>query len=195
MYNYVKKVLKLDFKNCSYVNENRFKKLFYEQFCYFLSVLEKLYDESYEWIYADESNFNNVRKTKKRWVSKAKMSNVIKERHVSSVNIIVAITKNRMFHYEVRRDYNNSISYSKFLDNMMLKICLNHELAKKLEEGKLIYYSDNSKVHKSKLIKKYFNRTNLIISHPPPYYPIGNPVEYVFSGIKNKFYKQVFQSQ
>lgn len=81
-----------------------------------------------------------------------------------------------IFHYELYPRSVNSERYIGFLER----------LREKHGKGKIILYLDNLKVHKSKVTVEVYKRLNITTIYSPVYSPELNPIEYVFSKLKQK---------
>ena len=84
-----------------------------------------------------------------------------------------------MFHYQLFKRAVNTEGFLDYLKN----------LKQKHGKGQLILYLDNLGVHKSKATKELYTKLNIVPVFSPIYSPELNPIEYVFSKLKQKVKK------
>ena len=93
------------------------------------------------------------------------------------VNLLMAISNNKIIAYEITTESFNSEKYLAFLIKN-----------KDLFKNKTLL-QDNVRFHHSKIVKQYAAENNIGMNYIPPYSPIFNPIEMSFSKIKSNYRK------
>lgn len=124
----------------------------------------------------DESSFDiRIRKIK-GW-SKKGHKIIRKNKNMSNrqrITLTLGINKNKIVGYQIIKGSANKKTYEKFLNNDIMKNVKNS-----------ILLMDNARIHHFKnIISAVKNTTNKIV-YNVPYNPETNPVEHIFSIIKN----------
>lgn len=112
-----------------------------------------------------------------QWSKKGKK--IIKEIKASKKRYTVtcAISNNKVIYYEFIEGSSNAINFRNFLTNLKNK--LNDKYIK------YYYLLDNASIHHAKIIQKYINDEQMKLIFNAPYCPQYNPIEKVFSIVKN----------
>ncbi len=128
----------------------------------------------------DESAFNNLNNNNKGLSKKGKSINMpCNEKRVKNNSLICAISIDKIIHYEIHETSINSDIFYNFIYNLI-----------KNNNLKNYYFMiDNVRFHHCKKTLKLITDTNNNYIFTPPYSPNNNPIEVVFSIIKNKFKK------
>ncbi len=128
----------------------------------------------------DESGFNKLLSINKGLSEKGKKINVpIRQKLDKNITLLLATTTKGVLHFHIKRENINSILFYDFIK----------ETIDKLEDKNYVFVFDNICFHHNKKM------LNLIITNghkyifAPPYSPNNNPVESIFSIIKNKYNK------
>jgi transposase len=124
-------------------------------------------------IHVDESSFCVGDLKKYGYSPKGKVIiNTKHSRYREKYTLLLAISKDKIINYKIYKNSITSVDYSKFIKSL---------------GNKKSIFQDNARIHHSLELKEYckINRTKLIYN--PPYTPEFNPIENVFSVIKNKF--------
>ena len=100
------------------------------------------------------------------------------------VSLICAISNNNIIHYEIIKDTTTSEIFLNFIKNVINK-CNKYKYL----------LMDNVRTHHSKILGKYINDKKKEIIFTPPYTPERNPIEKVFSVIKNKIRNLNFENK
>jgi len=128
----------------------------------------------------DESSFNNLNNNNKGLSKKGKGINMpCNKKRIKNNSLICAISVDKIIHYEIHETSVNSEIFFNFIDNLIKK--------NKLENH--YFMIDNVRFHHCKKTLKLITDTNNNYIFTPPYSPNNNPIEVVFSIIKNKFKK------
>lgn len=127
--------------------------------------------------FLDESTISTNDFKGKTWapIAKTPIIKLIKSR--SSVNIISAISPNGKLLFSTCKGTTKSETFIKFLKSIL----------KEIQRKQVVVIADNAKIHKSKLVKSFLEKTTrLTVYYLPPYSPELNPDEYVWSHLKSK---------
>lgn len=128
----------------------------------------------------DESSFNNLNNNNKGLSKKGKAINMpCNEKKVKNNSLICAISIDKIIHYEIHETSVNSEIFYNFINNLIKKNNLNG----------YYFMLDNVRFHHCKKTLKLIRDTNNNYIFTPPYSPNNNPIEVIFSIIKNKFKK------
>ena len=128
----------------------------------------------------DESSFNNLNNNNRGLSKKGKAINMhCNEKRVKNNLLICAISTDKIMHQEIHETSVNSEIFYNFIDNLIKKNKLND----------YYFILDNVRFHHCKKTLKLITDTNNHYIFTPPYSPNNNPIEVVFSIIKNKFKK------
>ena len=87
-------------------------------------------------------------------------------------SLLVASSNHKIINYSIVKGSFNTIKFTNFI--------------KKIHNKNFIYFMDNAIIHKSKLFNQYVNQNNLNIIYNAPYHSEFNPIEYIFSLLRNK---------
>jgi transposase len=100
---------------------------------------------------------------------------VTNQRH-EKYSLIIAITSDKVLHYEIHKGSINRDIYIKFISALIDIIdCKN----------KYYFLMDNVRFHHNKIVKSIIKENNDVI-YTPPYSPELNPIEIYFSVVKSK---------
>ena len=128
----------------------------------------------------DECGFNKLLSLKKGLSEKGKQLNIpIKQKINKNISLLLAITNKNILHFQINDENTTSAIFFIFIK----------EIISKLKESNYTFIFDNINFHHNKIMLKYIisNGHNYIFT--PAYSPNNNPVENVFSLIKNKYTK------
>lgn len=153
---------------------------------YFLLKSESLF------IYLDESNFNNKTRTRKRWVCKRLVRTFYDFGRIVSQNLILAISNSRIWKYFINDRSNTSKILERFLGEMISEINKCKYMISMYNQGEICLIMDNAKIHKSKILLRFLEKSKLRVLFLPPYRPSMNPAEYAFRVLKLQFYRKTF---
>jgi len=88
-------------------------------------------------------------------------------------SVIMAINNNKIIHYEIIKNSANAIQFKNFINTLVDKGVNNKYLL-----------VDNARIHHSSIVKDYIKTTTNTLLYNAPYTPEFNPIEHVFSRIK-----------
>ena len=154
-----------------------------------------LVEEASEFIYVDESSFNNHKRSKKRWVSKRKHTYCYDYGRIRSLNLIMAITKRGVLNYRLNRNTNTGHIFGEFIEELVKEVKAKQYYNDLYIKKRLVLILDNAKIHKTPEVQKILKDSGLKVLFLPPYSPKLNPIEWVFSQIKRRFYDLTFANQ
>ena len=97
--------------------------------------------------------------------------------------VTCAISCNKIIYYTFIKNSSNAINFYDFLNG------LRNELGRDNYQ-KYYYLLDNASIHRAKIIKEYCRIVNINLIYNAPYMPEFNPIERVFSVIKNDISKK-----
>jgi transposase len=128
----------------------------------------------------DESSFNNLNNNSKGLSKKGIPINLpCNEKKVKNNSLICAISIDKIMYYEIHETSVNSDIFYNYINNLITKNKL-----------KGYYFMlDNVRFHHCKKTLKLITDTDNNYIFTPPYSPNNNPIEVIFSIIKNKFKK------
>ncbi len=153
----------------------------------FFSILENNYDI----VYTDESKFTTSHK-KHIWVLR-NISNFneipVEDFSINiSYNLILSVLKDKIIHFEIYEENNNSEVFTSYFERLCLNLSTNN-----YDISKLYFYVDNSRIHHSKDFRRFILESKKIkILYSIRYTPELNLCEYLFSYLKLFFYKTQF---
>lgn len=134
----------------------------------------------------DESGFNNCNLNKKELSKKAKPINLpANEKRIKNISLICASTINNIIYYELHETSVNKIIYHDFIEMLI----------KKNKFKNYYFLFDNVPFHHCKKTLKLIKKTGNHYIFTPPYSPNNNPIESIFSIIKNKFKKNMKENK
>jgi transposase/glycerol-3-phosphate cytidylyltransferase-like family protein len=166
-----KKPRKYIVKNIKYIDELiKKRKLFQEQIN--LEIQSKI-------IAIDESGFNKLFNLSKGLSKKGKVINIAKTDDSKNISLLMAINNTNIIHYNVSEQKINGLIYIDFIK----------EIIDKLDNSGYIFLMDNVSFHHNKELIKIIKDSGNRIMYIPPYSPNHNPIENLFSVIKDTYYK------
>ncbi len=143
--------------------------------------IEEINKKSFDKIISiDECGFNKFLSSKKGLSEKGKQINVpIKQKINKNISLLLAITNKNILHFEINNENTTSLIFFNFIK----------EIINKLNEPNYIFIFDNINFHHSKVMLQFIKSSGHNYMFVPPYSPNNNPVENLFSVIKNKYAK------
>lgn len=142
----------------------------------FLILREKYIKENRNFISIDETSFG--RNYASTYGYSLKGTKLRIKRHytrITNQSVLSASTKNKLIYLKSSKPF-NSISFSNFIKDL-----------KELKNSVIIL--DNVSFHHSKIVKETAKEKGYDLLYIPPYSPIFNPIEGVFSIVKRAYYK------
>jgi transposase len=128
----------------------------------------------------DESGFNKLFSIHKGISEKGTKINIpIKQKLDKNISLLLAVTTNGILNFQIKKENINSILFYNFIK----------ETINKLTEKNYIFLFDNICFHHNKQMLELIKSSGHNYIFTPPYSPNNNPVESIFSIIKNKYSK------
>ena len=123
----------------------------------------------------DESHFNNEISAIYGWSLKGE--EIRDKLHIKKkvrYSLLCAVSNKKVVHYIVVKGSVNSEIFKQFIKDLNTKITNNS-----------YFLLDNARIHHSKIVKEYIEKTTHKLIFNAPYCPEYNPIEKVFSKVKN----------
>ena len=195
MYRAIKFVLNLKYLKCSRLNVKSESKLNDLQFLLFYKYFIDFLSEDKEFLFIDEASFNNSKRGGMKWVEPNSKNVILDKVRVSGVNLILCSSKDGMVYYEILNTTVDSTRFTKFIDQLIIKISENIVLFNKYKSGKYVLVLDNASCHVSKQTFDHIKFKKFNVLTLPPYSPYYNVSEYMFNWLKKKFYSMNFSKK
>jgi transposase len=122
----------------------------------------------------DETSIDNQLYPLYGWSLKGKRIIIQKQAVRVRYTVITAISKDRIIHYDIIKNSANAVNFKNFIEKLVNKGVNNKYLL-----------VDNARIHHAKIVKDYMNTTSNTFVYNVPYSPEFNPIEHVFSKLKN----------
>jgi transposase len=120
----------------------------------------------------DESHFEiNMTNTRGWGKSGLKIYNKSLNKKKLSISLLMAISKNKTIGFFIKQGPVNATDFTEFI--------------KSINKDYYVYLMDNARIHHSKIFNKYMESTKSSVIYNVPYNPETNPIEQVFSKLKN----------
>jgi len=158
----------------------------------FLKEVTKLIQNESVIIYLDESGLGGVKSRKKVWVSKVDDKPVPQNKQFKRVNLLAAISANRVISYMLVNENVNSDIMIEFFKKIMKRLEDDIEYSSALEEGRIYFLQDNAQIHKSEQIRTFYRKHKLNILFTSSYSPEYNFAEQLFMKIKRSYHDTTF---
>ena len=123
----------------------------------------------------DESHFNNEISAIYGWSQKGE--EIREKLHIKKkvrYSLLCAVSNKKVVHYIVIKGSVNSEIFKQFIKELNVKLNVNS-----------YFLLDNARIHHSKIVKEYMKTINHKLIFNAPYCPEYNPIEKVFSKVKN----------
>lgn len=184
----VKRTLNYVYARKEYINKNRNSSNNKRILEVYLLKRHFLSQNSIKYIYIDESSFNNKKRCAKKWVRRSYFNSPLNNGRIKSINLILAVTNNKVISFFLNYKNNNSSHFKIFLRNLLNKLRNDDQYKDDYKNSRFCLFMDNCTLHKAKEIKFFLQKTGLNVIFCPPYHPDINSVEYSFRRMKKFFY-------
>lgn len=129
----------------------------------------------------DESSFDTFLRKSKGWNIKGKrITSNFKDTQRKRFTLILGVTKNKVIGFKLVNGSANKISFEDFLREDIF--------TKNTKQNILLM--DNARIHHAITVKEYIKTTQNKVIYNVPYNPETNPIEFIFSAIKNEVRKK-----
>ena len=190
MYKYVTKILGFKYKGIVSLTERREYPINTQfQLLYFLKKANIDINNSVV-VYIDESSFSNHRRVTRRWIHKTCSAQATNRGRIKSVNLMLAVSDAKVYHYKIKIGNNNSFTFHEFIRKMYKKINKDENCFLSKSKKEIYVILDNAKIHKSRHFNEAISNIDINFIYLPSYHPQINSCEYVFRGMKAKFYRR-----
>ena len=152
----------------------------------FIKIILRAIKLGFELIYLDESKVELYNSHYKCWRQKNEtiyFSNNKKQK----LNILMAITKDKVYHYQLNSENTTSKNYLVFLESL-------YEKYSKESAKKFIIILDNLKLHKTKDVISFCSEKKINLIFNIPYQSPFNTIELCFRSIKKIVYSNLYES-
>lgn len=153
----------------------------------FIKVIYKSLIAGFELIFLDESTVKVNNSNFKCWRYCTEEIYFGKS-NKSKINLLLAVTKNEIFHYELTCENTNSEKFLNFMKS------LNDKLKNK-KDKKYLIIMDNCTVHKTEDLIKYYKEEKINILFNVQYCSFFNCVELCFRALKKKLYNKLMETK
>jgi len=129
----------------------------------------------------DETSIDTTLIPKYGWSIKGKKVEADVNSAIKRCTLICALSNTKVIHYEIIKGTTNAETFKNFIINLMNKIT-----------NGMYLLLDNARIHHSRIVKDYTEQTENKLLYSVPYSPDYNPIENIFSIIKNEIRKKNF---
>ena len=152
---------------------------------YFLiRIIYEILKNGLEFIYIDETKIQLKNSNLRIWRNKHDSFNYTSIKQ-DKINLILAVTKFNVVHYEFNKKNTNTNIFKNFFIEMLNKIGKEHL-------SKYVFFFDNARFHKSRSLLSFYKNNNLKMISNVPYESAFDSVELSFRYIKNILYKKIY---
>lgn len=145
-------------------------------------------------IFSDETTFNNKSYAIKTWRNPSQKSLFPVGCNKKRLNLILATSKDEIIYYKYYQKNTNTNVVVDFYNEVLKKLKRHEKYSNLLSQRKITFYLDNATYHHGNKLKEFFFLNNLKILYGAPYSCEFNMCEFIFSHLKNLYYKRIFSS-
>ena len=152
----------------------------------FVKIIARLIKFNYEIVFLDESKIESINTHLKCWRKPREtiyFGNYIKKK----LNIIMAISKNKVLRMDINEENTTAEIYLNFLKNL-------YEDLSKEKNKKFAIILDNLKLHKTKDVISFCEEKKINLVFNVPYQSIFNGIELCFRSMKKIIYSNIYNS-
>lgn len=188
---YLLNVMDYSFKKCHLNNiKSTYPVSKFMMFCYIKRYIDLL-KNNHVIIFIDECSINEHKNTSKFWVKKGECNIRYNQGRLKSISVIGALDQNGLINYSLNENSNTALDFQKFISLTELTL-QNHSIySDMLEKRKITIIVDNSKLHTSKLTRKFLKKSRFNVIFQPSYSPYINGIEMVWSLLKSKLKRRI----
>ena len=153
----------------------------------FIKIIYKSLFAGFDLIFIDESTVKINNSNFKCWRHYSEQIYFGKS-NKSKINLLLAITKNEIFHYELIKENTNSEKFLNFMKSL-------NEKLKTQKNKKYLLIMDNCTVHKTDSLIEYYKEEKINILFNVQYCSFFNCVELCFRALKKKLYNKLLETE
>lgn len=188
---YIQNKLNFSYKECKMKNIKTTDSISDLMMLTFINLYVRLIKDKHLILFADECSFNENKLTKKFWVDK--INPIIRSNYgrLKSISVIGAISNTGLIHYSLNNKSNDSNSFISFVKQMQ-EICeKDNNISHFLNNRKATIILDNSKLHTSKIARRFLRKCRFNILYQPTYSPKVNGIEMIWGLAKRKLARKI----
>lgn len=153
----------------------------------FIKIICKSLSVGFEFIFVDESTIKLNSSNFKCWRHYSEQIYFGKS-DKSKINLLLAVTKNEIFHYELMSENTNSEKFLNFMKEL-------NEKLKIKKDTKYIIIMDNCTIHKTEELIKYYKEEKINVLFNVQYCSYFNCIELCFRSLKKKLYNKLYETK
>ena len=184
MHSIMRKRLHMHFKKITVKNDKLLRMDYIKFSFFFIKIISRALFLGLKLVFIDESGFRLKNSHYKTWVFD-KEQIYSKNYNEKKINLILAVSKDDILHYQIIKENTNSEIFINFMDHLIDKL-----KEKKIEN--FLFILDNFSGHLTLQLFKFYREKKLKILFGVPYASNFNMVENVFRLIKNITYKKLY---
>ena len=186
IYRLLKNKLKYRFRK-TIVKNKALEELKYKIISYiFIKIIIRAMKLNLNFVFIDESKFSLTNNHYKTWTREGESLHY-GPRLKNKINIILAVSINKVINYEMTEANTNKNNFEKFLIITISKMS-------DFEIKNSIFIMDNLSVHCCQKIINFMNKKKLKVLYTVPYESYFNPIELAFRYIKNIIYRKIYSN-
>ena len=186
IYKILKNILGYRFKKCTIKKEILLSSEAIKQTYFYLKIFLRGLKLGMDFIYIDESSIYTTNNNYRTWkFPDEEIYFPIKDS--LKRNLLLAVNKDKNIFFKLTEKTTTSLEFKNFIEQMLSK--LSEE-----EINKTIFILDNHSSHSTPELFELYHEKKIKILFGVPYLSKFNMIEFVFRGIKNILYKQLFES-
>ena len=156
---------------------------------FFFLMISNVVRQDFELVFLDESYFRRVHNSGRRWASKFLEKGVsFTEITRDTCSLILACTRHNILTYRIHETTVGSPKFVDFLKALAAKL-------KSIKDKRHVIYMDNCRIHKTQEVMDLIKSEGLFVLFGVPYSPQFNLAEFVFSALKQKHYRRVYDTK
>ena len=184
MHSIMRKRLHMHFKKITVKNDKLLRMDYIKFSFFFIKIISRALFLGLKLVFIDESGFRLKNSHYKTWVFD-KEQIYSKNYNEKKINLILAVSKDDILHYQIIKENTNSEIFINFMDHLIDKL-----KEKKIEN--FLFILDNFSGHLTLQLFKFYREKKIKILFGVPYASNFNMVENVFRLIKNITYKKLY---
>ena len=184
MHSIMRKRLHMHFKKITVKNDKLLRTDYIKFSFFFIKIISRALFLWLKLVFIDESGFRLKNSHYKTWVFD-KEQIYSKNYNEKKINLILAVSKDDILHYQIIKENTNSEIFINFMNKLIDKL-----KEKKIEN--FLFILDNFSGHLTLQLFKFYREKKIKILFSVPYASNFNMVENVFRLIKNITYKKLY---